>query len=106
MRSRSYNLVLSTLGMTIICSFASTLNKAIAASDGEKIFSANCASCHVAGGNIVDPSKPLKGSKKLASKESLKSLLMNPVGAMPSFPKIAGNDADLTALQAYCKSLK
>jgi cytochrome c6 len=81
-------------------------HKALAASSGEKLFTANCAACHANGGNIVDPKKPLKGSQKLASKEVFKDLLKKPVGAMPAFANIADSDADLTALYNYCKSLK
>lgn len=78
-----------------------------AASDGGKIFSENCAGCHANGGNQLDPKKPVKGSKELATKQGFKDLLNKPKGAMMTpFPQIAKNDADLTALYNYCKSLK
>lgn len=77
-----------------------------AAPSGDKIYATNCAGCHADGGNGLDPSKPVKGSKKLASKDAFKVFLAKANGAMPSFPKIAGNDEALTALHAYCKSLK
>jgi mono/diheme cytochrome c family protein len=73
---------------------------------GENIFTTNCACCHAAGGNIADPTKPLKGSKKLANKELFKSLLTEPMGSMPPFPEIAQNDRDLSALLNYCQNLK
>lgn len=76
------------------------------AAKGEQIFMTNCAVCHAAGANIIDPSKPVKGSKKLVSLELFKSLLTKPEGSMPSFPQIAQNEADLTALLTYCKNLK
>jgi cytochrome c6 len=100
-------------GIVIVCVYGASLhttgssaNAAAPGADGGKIFATNCASCHSGGGNIVDPKKPLKGAPQLANKELLKSLLMKPVGTMPSFPQIAQNDADLTALFTYCKSLK
>jgi mono/diheme cytochrome c family protein len=73
---------------------------------GGDIFKNNCAACHASGGNIVDPKKPLKGSKKLANKEMFKDLLSKPAGAMPAFPKIVEDDPSLSALYDYCKSLK
>jgi mono/diheme cytochrome c family protein len=101
------------VGATLVCVYGVSwyargggANAAGPAASGEKIFTTNCASCHAAGGNIVDASKPLKGSKKLASKEIFKNLLTKPVGSMPPFPQIVQNDADLTALLTYCKSLK
>lgn len=97
---------MTLLALAIFCTDAYRAHAAGPAPNGEKIFTANCASCHAGGGNIVDPTKHLKGSAKLASKDTLKALLLKPVGAMPAFPQIAQNDADLTALLTYCKSLK
>lgn len=79
---------------------------AIAAPNGEQLFKNNCASCHADGGNIVDPKKPVKGSKKLASKATFKELLSKATGIMPAFPQIAKDDPSLSALYSYCKSLK
>lgn len=93
----------------LTASFALLFNAATVANagpEGSKIFAENCASCHANGGNIVDPKKPVKGSKILASKQTLKDLLLKPKGAMTPFPKIANSDADLSALYDYCKSLK
>jgi cytochrome c6 len=99
-------IALAFLAIAIFCLEAYRAPAAGANQSGEKIYTANCASCHAAGGNIVNPNKPLKGSKKLGNKELLKALLMKPVGSMPPFPQIAGNDGDLSALFAYCKNLK
>jgi mono/diheme cytochrome c family protein len=77
-----------------------------AAPNGADIFKNNCAACHANGGNIVDPKKPLKGSKKLATKAVFKDLLSKSAGAMPAFPKIVEDDPSLSALYEYCKSLK
>lgn len=81
-------------------------DSAIAAPSGEQLFKNNCASCHADGGNIVDPKKPLKGSKKLATKATFKDLLSKPAGVMPAFPQIVNDDPSLSALYSYCKSLK
>lgn len=101
----TYALAASIIGAT----WYTTGYKACAAgptATGEKLFQANCAGCHAAGGNLIDPTKPLKGSKKLVSKELFKSAILNPTGSMAPFPQIAENDADLTVLYNYCKSLK
>lgn len=79
---------------------------AIAVPSGEQLFKNNCASCHVDGGNIVDPKKPVKGSEKLASKATFKELLGKATGVMPAFPQIVNDDPSLSALYSYCKSLK
>ena len=58
---------------------------------GAEIFNANCRVCHVNGGNIINPAKPLKGSAKLANFEAFLSFIRNPKlsagagSAMPSF---------------------
>lgn len=80
--------------------------RAVAAPSGEQIFKENCASCHSAGGNIVDPKKPLKGSAQLSSAAKFKDYLLKPVGVMAAFPKIANDAATLDALYKYCKTLK
>lgn len=92
--------------MAVSTLFFNSGTVASAAPDGSKIFAENCASCHLNGGNIVDPKKPVKGSKSLASKQALKDLLLKSQGAMAPFPKIANSDPDLSALYDYCKSMK
>jgi mono/diheme cytochrome c family protein len=77
-----------------------------AASPGETLYSTNCAACHDAGHNVINPKKPVIGSKMLAKKETFKSFLLKPTGTMPPAPAIANKDADLTALYDYCKTLK
>jgi cytochrome c6 len=59
------------------------------ADNGGKIFSANCAACHMGGGNMVNPEKTLK--KETLSKYSMDSLdaiktqVTNGKAAMPAF---------------------
>lgn len=78
----------------------------VAAPDGEKIFKAKCAMCHVDGGNRTNPGKPVKGSKQLNTKDMFKELLSKKNGMMPPFKAIADDDAALTALYEYCNKLK
>ena len=79
---------------------------ALAQAAGEKIFTANCAACHAAGKNVMNPKKPIIGSEKLCSKKAFKNYLGKPTPPMPTFAKIAGSDGDLEDLYSYCKSLK
>lgn len=57
--------------------------------DGAKVFSANCAACHVGGGNMVNPAKTLKKTDldqyEMASLEAIMSQVKNGKAAMPSF---------------------
>ncbi|MGB3492746.1 MAG: c-type cytochrome [Elainellaceae cyanobacterium] len=58
-------------------------------SQGAKIFSANCAACHMGGGNLVNASKTLKKSDlekyDMASLEAIKYQVTNGKAAMPTF---------------------
>lgn len=91
----------------LFCGLLPLFSPSVAATpNGADIFKNNCAACHANGGNIVDPKKPVKGSKKLATKAVFKDLLSKPAGAMPAFPKIVEDDPSLSALYDYCKSLK
>jgi mono/diheme cytochrome c family protein len=73
---------------------------------GRKLYDATCAACHPAGGNIINPKKPVKGSAMLASKTALKSYLEKPTASMPPFPAIAGNKDKLENLYSYVKTMK
>ena len=58
-------------------------------SNGAKVFSANCASCHVKGGNLVNPAKTLKRPDlekfEMASLAVIKTQVTNGKAAMPAF---------------------
>ena len=57
--------------------------------NGAKVFSANCAACHNAGGNLVNPVKTLKKDDlekyAMASIDAVKTQVTNGKGAMPAF---------------------
>jgi mono/diheme cytochrome c family protein len=95
----AYSLFLNTI-------LLSDKQMAKAASKGEELYGLNCAACHKGGHNIVNAKKPVIGSTTLASKQTFKGYLLKPTGTMPPYPAIANNDADLTALYNYCKSLR
>lgn len=73
--------------------------------DGQKDFKQYCAQCHAAGGNNVNPSKPISGSQKLATLATFKAYLEAPLGHMPVYPHIIKDKVVLQALFKYCKSL-
>jgi cytochrome c6 len=57
--------------------------------DGAKIFGANCAACHMGGGNLVNPAKTLKKDvleqNEMASLAAIVTQVTNGKAAMPSF---------------------
>lgn len=61
----------------------------LADSNGEQIFTANCAGCHPKGGNIVRRGKNLKARalkrNKLDSQEAIVSLVTNGKGNMSAY---------------------
>jgi uncharacterized membrane protein len=53
---------------------------------GAEAFTVNCQACHPGGGNVVDPKRPLKSSKKLESQAAFVAFIRSPgAGAMPPF---------------------
>lgn len=62
---------------------------AIDLNDGEKVFSTNCAGCHINGGNIVRRSKNLKlktlQKNKIDNMESIINLVTNGKNNMSSY---------------------
>jgi uncharacterized membrane protein len=54
---------------------------------GEKIFTANCITCHPGGGNILIPDHPIINSPKLKNPDTFISWIRNPIAPMPKFPE-------------------
>lgn len=58
-------------------------------SNGAKVFSANCAACHVGGGNLVNAAKTLKKADlekyEMASLDAIKAQITQGKNAMPAF---------------------
>lgn len=73
---------------------------------GQETFQQYCASCHVAGGNIIKPSKSLVESKKLNSFALFKNYLNSPTGHMPYYDNLCKNPKALKALYNYVKTLE
>lgn len=76
------------LGITIL-TFAFSHPAIAATPSGAKIFSANCASCHAGGRNLVQAQKTLKKEAlekfNMNSPEAIISQVTNGKNAMPSF---------------------
>lgn len=57
--------------------------------NGAKVFSANCAACHIGGGNLVNATKTLKkpdlDKYQMASIDAIKTQVTNGKNAMPAF---------------------
>lgn len=62
---------------------------AVEPANGAKIFSANCAACHIGGGNIIIAHKTLKKQAlekyDMASMEAIVNQVLNGKNAMPAF---------------------
>ena len=74
------------------------------AAAGGKIFSANCAACHVGGGNVVNAQKTLKKDVleqyEMNSLEKITYQVTNGKNAMPAF-KGRLSDADIENVATY-----
>lgn len=79
--------------------------------EGQKVFTQmQCFTCHANGGNIIDPSKPIKGAKfleKYPEDSQLAEVIRKgvPGTAMPGYGKEKLNDEQMAALVAYIRSL-
>lgn len=94
------------LTAVFVFSFSENTAQAEDKTQGEKLFNNNCAACHSGGKNTLSPSKPVIGSKKLATKATFKTLLEVRNGMMPAFKAITEKDDSLEALYTYVKTLK
>ena len=77
---------------------------AVEIDNGAKIFTANCAACHVGGGNVIIAAKTLKKQAlqqyDMASMEAIVYQLQNGKNAMPAF-KGRLNEVEIEDVAAY-----
>ena len=77
---------------------------------GTRIFNDNCRVCHQNGGNIINPSMPLRGSLKLVNVDTFLSFIRDPrmpdgsKGSMPAFSKTQISDEQAKELYEYVTS--
>ncbi|MEL6814444.1 MAG: c-type cytochrome [Cyanobacteria bacterium J06598_3] len=73
-------------GLLVLLSFTFA---APALADGAQVFSANCAACHIGGGNAVNAAKTLKQADleqyEMNSADKIITQVTNGKNAMPSF---------------------
>lgn len=72
-----------------------TIKEAKSYEAGEKIFAANCLTCHPRGENLFNPDKPIRNSAKLKDLFTFIYWIRHPKAPMPQFPesKISGGQA-------------
>ncbi len=86
---------------------AGTAPTATATTQGQRLFTSNCSTCHPRGGNVVERSLPLKSSKKLTSLATFTAFVRAPKmpdgskGNMPAFPADQLSDAQLGDIYGY-----
>jgi mono/diheme cytochrome c family protein len=79
---------------------------------GQRLFAANCSSCHPNGGNVIDASLPLKSSKKLVDQATFTAFIRSPrmpdgsAGSMPGFPTDQVSDKQAGDLYTYIESMR
>ncbi len=73
---------------------------------GKEYYQQYCSSCHVMGGNLAKPTKPIAGSSELKSIATFQKYLENPPGHMPYYKGIVTNKKTLQKLYDYCRKLK
>lgn len=65
------------------------VSPAMAADAGAQVFSANCAACHIGGGNVINAAKTLKQDALVANGKDTADAIVTQVtkgyGAMPAF---------------------
>ena len=79
-------------------------DKADSVLKGEKTFGNHCASCHAGGGNVVKPSRSIKGSATLATFATFRAYLNKPIGDMPHYEHLITNELMLRDLYEYTKT--
>jgi cytochrome c6 len=68
---------------------------------GEALFATNCAACHAGGDNIIDPSKPVRGSAKINDFETFLVWIRAPKSPMTAFPAEQISEAQARELYRY-----
>jgi uncharacterized membrane protein len=68
---------------------------------GEKIFVANCKTCHPGGGNVIQPAKPFKNSPALKNLDAFISLIRHPNMPMPASSPSQVSDSEAKELYKY-----
>lgn len=73
---------------------------------GKRVFQQYCSSCHVAGGNIIKPSKAISTSNKLGTLALFQAYLNSPNGHMPHYENLCKDKKMLQSLYQYVRTLE
>lgn len=68
---------------------------------GQKIYAANCGSCHPNGGNTINAKLPVKNSAKISGFDTFLDWVRNPNPPMPAFPPAAISDQEVRDIFNY-----
>jgi uncharacterized membrane protein len=68
---------------------------------GEKIFHADCSSCHPHGGNVIKPSMPVRNSPRLKDLDTFISWIRHPNPPMPPFSESKVSQSQAKELYEY-----
>ncbi|MEO0350499.1 MAG: c-type cytochrome [Cyanobacteria bacterium P01_A01_bin.15] len=81
--------ILATAAAFVVSAVFFFASPAMAAGAGAQVFSANCAACHIGGGNVINAAKTLKQDALVANgkdtTEAIAYQVTNGNGAMPAF---------------------
>ena len=103
--------ILSLALAALIALFAPSMVSAADVAHGEQVFTANCAACHMGGGNVVNGQRTLQQDDLKAylanyndgHEEAIAYQVTNGKNGMPAFgPKLS--DADISDVAAYVES--
>jgi mono/diheme cytochrome c family protein len=79
---------------------------------GGDLFAGNCAACHARGGNVVEPTLPLRDAPQLESFDRFARFVHAPTmpggkpGPMPSFPASKLGDQELREIYEYIMHMR
>jgi cytochrome c6 len=112
-RIRWMRALLVTITVSIVL-MITVLNQSALAADaasGAKVFNANCAACHMGGGNTINATKTLKKDALTQNgKDSIEAIVAqvtNGKGAMPSFKsRLSAEQIESVAMYVVDKSNK
>jgi uncharacterized membrane protein len=68
---------------------------------GRELYAANCGGCHVNGGNVISPERPVKHSPKTDDFRTFLAWVRNPKAPMPAYPSQVLSDQQATDLFEY-----
>ena len=72
---------------------------------GEKIYATKCSACHPNGGNVIGPTRPVRGSPKLEDLNTFVGWVRHPMAPMPAFSASTLSEEECKELLAYIRNV-